>query len=246
MTFPTSTTALLDRRRLRRVQFGARAALTLGIGASLAANVLAADPSTIGRLIAAWPPVALLVTVELWDRVPTSSGARSRLRIVAAAAIAGIAAWVSYWHMVEVALAFGEAPVAAHLLPFSVDGLVVVASVALVELNTRQATPTPTPSTTSSATAAEPGAHRLNGAAVPRPVKAKARSNGVSTSAATVGVDVRRVAGEHPDWTQAQVAEAVGCSVRTVRRHLTTTPDLDPGPGPGSNGNSPTDGKNLS
>jgi len=242
----TASTATLGGRRLRRVQLGARAALTLGIGASLAANVLAADPSTIGRLIAAWPPVALLVTVELWDRVPTSSGARSRLRIVAAAAIAAIAAWVSYWHMVEVALAFGEAPVAAHLLPFSVDGLVIVASVALVELNTRQVVPTPTPDT-GPAAAAAPDGRRLNGSTVPRPAtKAKAPRRGVSTSVTTVGLDVRRVAGEHPDWTQAQVAEAVGCSVRTVRRHLTATPTPTPTLGPGSNGSDPLAGKAVS
>ena len=86
---------------------GARAALALGIGASLAANVLAADPSLIGKLIAAWSPIALLVTVELLFRIPTTSGPRSYLRIAAAVPIALIAAWVSYHHMVEVAEAYG-------------------------------------------------------------------------------------------------------------------------------------------
>jgi hypothetical protein len=40
-------------------------ALLLGLGASLAANVAAADPTLAGRLVAAWPPVALLMAYEL-------------------------------------------------------------------------------------------------------------------------------------------------------------------------------------
>jgi hypothetical protein len=64
------------------------------------------------------------------------------VRIGAAAGIAGIAAWVSYWHMVAVASRYGETEDAAHLLPLSVDGLVVVASVSLVELADRIRTAT--------------------------------------------------------------------------------------------------------
>jgi hypothetical protein len=43
----------------------ASTALLLGVGASLAANVAAAEPTVVGRLVAAWPPVALLVSYEL-------------------------------------------------------------------------------------------------------------------------------------------------------------------------------------
>lgn len=39
--------------------------MVAGIAASLAANVAAASPSAIGRIIAAWPPVALLLAYEL-------------------------------------------------------------------------------------------------------------------------------------------------------------------------------------
>ncbi|HET8683354.1 MAG TPA: DUF2637 domain-containing protein [Micromonosporaceae bacterium] len=55
-------------------------------------------------------------------------------RWVATAALAGIAAWVSYWHMAGVAARYGETGGAQYLLPLPVDGLVVVASVCLVEL----------------------------------------------------------------------------------------------------------------
>jgi Protein of unknown function (DUF2637) len=40
-------------------------ALLLGLGASLAANVAAAEPTVVGRLVAAWPPVGLLLAYEL-------------------------------------------------------------------------------------------------------------------------------------------------------------------------------------
>jgi hypothetical protein len=40
-------------------------ALLLGLGASLAANVAAAEPTVQGRLVAAWPPIGLLLAYEL-------------------------------------------------------------------------------------------------------------------------------------------------------------------------------------
>jgi hypothetical protein len=55
-------------------------------------------------------------------------------RLVAIAVIAGIAAWVSYWHMAGVAARYGEVGASPYLIPISVDGLIVVASICLVEL----------------------------------------------------------------------------------------------------------------
>jgi hypothetical protein len=54
-------------RRLAGLPAGGLAwvALLLGLGASLAANVAAAGPTVAGRLVAAWPPVALLLAYEL-------------------------------------------------------------------------------------------------------------------------------------------------------------------------------------
>jgi hypothetical protein len=133
---------------LERVRHGARAALTLGVVVSIVANVLHADGNLISQSIAAWAPLALLITIELIARVPVK-GWLSVARLVATATIAGIAAWVSYWHMVGVALRYGEEPGAAHLIPLTVDGLVVVAWVCLVEIGGRireqQSAPEPGP-----------------------------------------------------------------------------------------------------
>jgi hypothetical protein len=49
----------------------------LGVGASLAANVAAAEPTVQGRLVAAWPPVALLLSYELLGAVAGRATARS-------------------------------------------------------------------------------------------------------------------------------------------------------------------------
>jgi hypothetical protein len=111
-----------------------RAALTLGVAASVAANVLHAERNPISQAIAAWPPLALLLTVELISRVPMHRRSLAFARLAATAAIAGIAAWVSYWHMAGVASRYGETGASPFLLPLSVDGLIIVASVCLVEL----------------------------------------------------------------------------------------------------------------
>lgn len=119
---------------LKRLRWAVRVVLALGVAASVAANILHANPNPISQTIAAWPSVAFLLTVELVSRIPVTQRLRAAVRIAATAVIAGIAGWISYWHMVDVAGRFGESTDSAHLLPFTVDGLIVVCSVSLVEL----------------------------------------------------------------------------------------------------------------
>src|SRR3954452_2230077 len=123
--------------QLRRVRWAVRATLVLGVAASVVANVLHAQDNPISQAIAAWPPLALLLTVELISRVPVHRRSLAFARLFATATIAGIAAWVSYWHMAGVAARYGETGAAPYLLPLSVDGLIVVASICLVELGSR-------------------------------------------------------------------------------------------------------------
>lgn len=210
-------------QNLPRLRAGARATLTLGIGASLAANVLAAEPSIVGRIIAAWSPLALLLTVELISRLPVGEGWLSRLRVTAAATIAGIAAWVSYWHMVEVAESHGEAAVAAHLLPFSVDGLVVVASVALVELSNNSHDDQARSRDTGTPNHSHANQRRsvTNNGTRPSEALAATSSPTAASPAATTKAAVLALAKAEPELTQAEIADRVGVSTRTVRRHLT-------------------------
>jgi hypothetical protein len=60
-----SMTMLVRHRAGERTGVLAWVALLLGLGASLAANVAAAEPTVQGRLVAAWPPVGLLLSYEL-------------------------------------------------------------------------------------------------------------------------------------------------------------------------------------
>jgi hypothetical protein len=124
----------LTLRRLRRVRWAVRLTLAFGVAASVAANILHADPNPISQTIAAWPPLALLLTIELVSRVPVHRRSLAALRVLATIVISGIAAWVSYWHMAGVATRYGETGASPYLLPVSVDGLIVVASISLVEL----------------------------------------------------------------------------------------------------------------
>ncbi len=114
-----------------------RATLLLAVAVSVTANILHAQDNPISRAIAAWPPLALLLTVELISRVPVHRPLLAVTRLVATVTISGIAAWVSYWHMAGVAGRYGETGASVYLIPLSVDGLVVVASVCLVELGGR-------------------------------------------------------------------------------------------------------------
>lgn len=124
--------------RLGRMQWAVRATLALGVAASVTANILHAQPNPISQAIAAWPPLALLITVELVTRVPVHRRSLGFIRVAAASTIAAIAAWISYHHMVGVVARYGETGTVPYLLPLSVDGLIIVASVSLVELATRR------------------------------------------------------------------------------------------------------------
>ncbi len=109
-------------------------ALVVSLGVSIASNVLAAEPTLVGRLVAGWPPVALLLTVDVVGRVRSSSGVLSIIRFVATAVVALVAAVASFSHMRHVALLYGESELVGWLFPLTVDGVAVVCSVALIDL----------------------------------------------------------------------------------------------------------------
>jgi len=100
--------------QLKRLRWAVRGTLVLGVAASVAANILHANPNPISQTISAWPPVALLLTVELCSRIPVTKRWRAAVRVAATVTIAGIAAWVSYWHMVGTVARYGES--AAYLI----------------------------------------------------------------------------------------------------------------------------------
>src|SRR5690242_6992811 len=191
---------------LHRIRWAVRAALLLGVAASVAANVLHALPNPISQAIAAWPPLALLLTVELISRIPVHRRSLAVVRLAATASIAGIAAWVSYWHMAGVAARYGEVGAAPYLIPLSVDGLVVVASVCLVELAGR----------IQHADIAQPEKADIEPDAVPEIVSPKVRTSRKRDT----GNAVAKLRARHPDLPAREIARRLGVTDRTVRRHL--------------------------
>lgn len=227
----------MNLEQLRRIRHGARAALALGVVVSIVANILHASDNLISQSIAAWAPMALLITIELIARVPVK-GWLSVPRLLATATIAGIAAWVSYWHMVGVALRYGENAGSAHLIPLTVDGLVVVAWVSLVELGGRirdaeqptevaqQDTSVPVPASPSapvflppvSAPPAPVAVPEFGAAASDDSAGQKVRAD--TRSAQQVESVVRAMKTADPKLSQRKIAEAAMVPPTTVRRIL--------------------------
>lgn len=216
-----------DIKRLRRIGWGVRGVFALGIAASLAGNVLHAADNPVSKAISAWSPLALLLAVELISRIPARRGPMSVARLGATAVIAGIAAWVSYWHMAGVAARYGETGASPYLLPFSVDGLIVVASISLVEIGGRlRAFNEPAADTapaTDPSVPAVPEPVTVAPVAEPEPAPAapvtKAPAKRVTPRPASAE-KVARAAAKLPGASVAEIAKKAGVSVSTARRHL--------------------------
>ncbi|WP_433493668.1 DUF2637 domain-containing protein [Micromonospora sp. CA-248089] len=201
---------------LKRLRWAVRATLTLGVAASVAANVLHARPNPISQIIAAWPPLALLLTVELISRVPHHRRSLGIIRMAATSVIAAIATWVSYWHLVGVAARYGEAGAgAAYLLPISVDGLVIVASVSLVELTARirAGQPEQHPQLPVAATPSPASTTRM-----PHAASAGRRDEGTADASSGAGASADPV--PCPDPPQRRPQHDAGDGERRPRRHL--------------------------
>lgn len=135
-------TASLRTASLRTPRVGfvwwVRIGLAAGVAASVFANAMHAEDDNVARAIAAWAPLAFFAVVEFLSRMPAAKLSPAALfRFAAAGVVGGVAAWISYWHMVAVADKYGED--SPHLLPLSVDGLIVVTSMCLYELKRREA-----------------------------------------------------------------------------------------------------------
>jgi len=132
MSNTTRTTARL--RHLKRLRWGVFAGVLLGIAVSVATNVLHADDNLISQGIAAWPPLALFGGIELISRIPSSNRWLSIGRIAATLAVAGTAGSISYGQMVGTVAKHGVVGWQGAIWPISVDGLMLVATLSLVEV----------------------------------------------------------------------------------------------------------------
>lgn len=120
----------------RKARNFVRVIVLIGITASIAANTLGAA-NWIDAAVAAWPPLSLLLSIEVLTRVPASKRFGSVVRILSTLAVGVAAGWLSYFHMAATVSQHGEHGINAYVWPFSVDGLMTISAVALVELGAK-------------------------------------------------------------------------------------------------------------
>lgn len=246
----------------------AYAGTLLGAFVSIAANIahsfvppttLPVDPATggpadwsppVGAVLGTtfWP-VALFVAVEMLARTPWRPGARwVLLRWVGIVPVAFVAAFVSYRHLSGLLAFYGEDHITATLGPLAVDGLMVMATGALIAT-----------APTGSAATADAAAQRVAvpGTSVPDvevlsapetspgerasedcsgdPSSSSPRRAPQAVRAAggrgKTGERVVRAKARHPEWSAAQLAERLGLHERTVRRYLTAATSENPSSG---------------
>lgn len=209
--------------------------VVLGVFVSVAANVAhsyvppAGSPPTfsppLGSVIAAvfWP-IALFVVIEIMARNPWPPLARWKwLRFGGLTIVATVAAIVSYRHQAGLLAFYGEDTLTATIGPLAVDGLMVMATGALIATSQTHATTVAASPSRSNRTApaveaspdTRPDTRPDN---PPTPDKPKRRTD---TRAAVAALRAR-----HPDMTQAAIAAELRVSRSAVASHWkTTTPD---------------------
>lgn len=131
--------------QVRNLLRGTRGVLGFGIAASVSANVLhsltrpeaASDPTwkiASGAALSALAPLVLFACIELVSRIPIQSRVLGAVRLVVTFAVGGFAGWVSYWHMESVSETLGETGTAKYFYPLIIDGMMLVATISLIEL----------------------------------------------------------------------------------------------------------------
>jgi hypothetical protein len=188
----------------------------------------------IGDVVGAvfWP-VALFVAIEILARTGWPSGKRwVVVRFLGLLPVAVVAAIVSYGHLSGLLAHYGESTLTSHLGPLAVDGLMVMASSALMAT-----APGRTPDTTTATAQQSEADTRTDSTPDTRPDMAPvAKPKRVRTASAkpartSTAAKVVALAAKHPEMTSVEMAKKLGVSDRTIRRHLNTpTPETTAAP----------------
>jgi hypothetical protein len=132
-------------KQVRNLQRGTRAVLLFGIVTSISANVLhsltrpeaSSEPAwrlASAAALSALAPLVLFACTEMVSRIPVHSRVLSTVRLIVTFAVGGFAAWVSYRHMQSVAYLLGETEGTQYVYPLIIDGMMIVATISLIEL----------------------------------------------------------------------------------------------------------------
>lgn len=218
----------------------------LGGAVSIAANVAhsyvppaaaaagwAPQPGAV--LGAVFWPVALFVAIETLARTGWPAGWRwVALRYLGLLPVAAVAAVVSYRHLSGLLAYYGEDPLTVRIGPLAVDGLMIMATGALIA-TARAALSTALNDTDTADMGADAGPDTAADSAPDTPSGAgrtpeRTAAAGRSRTGRPAGTAaaVARLRRLHPDMSSAEIARRLGVTDRTVRRHLASSARPEP------------------
>jgi hypothetical protein len=121
-------------KHYRRLWIFVTVVTVLLIGITVTLNVMHAPPTWGARLIGGTPPVFVFFCIELVSRIPATSKAVTFGRIAGSVVVAGFSFAISYQQQVEFIHALGFVGWVANIYPIIIDGVMVVATLSLVEV----------------------------------------------------------------------------------------------------------------
>jgi hypothetical protein len=133
---------MFTRKTLNHLRWLCRAVIAGSGLFSIWANILHVVNPTIPAIIfAAAPPIVVLLGWEMVSRIPIREDAAWYVKFarpVITGSLAFGGAWLSYWHQKDAIFRYNAGDLQnAMILPLLIDGLMIIASVSVYELNQR-------------------------------------------------------------------------------------------------------------
>lgn len=133
---------MFTRSTLNHLRWLCRAVIAATGLFSIWANVLhVVNPTLPAIIFAAAPPVVVLLGWEMVSRIPIRENAAWYVRLARPSITGALAfggAWLSYWHQKDAIYRYNAGDLQnAMILPLLIDGLMIIASVSVYELNQR-------------------------------------------------------------------------------------------------------------
>jgi hypothetical protein len=129
---------MLHKKAMIHLRWVIRTTIAVTGGLSVWINTLHVAPgNTVGLVIAAVPPVFVIASLELANRIPVEPNSKwfqKWPRPVAMIVVAAVAAVLSYVAQRQAIRIYGD-PLEALLIPILVDGFMVIASVSLYQIS---------------------------------------------------------------------------------------------------------------
>lgn len=104
------------------------------VSVTVTLNVMHAPGGIVARSIGGTPPIFLFLCIELIARIPATSRLVTFGRIGGSVAVAGLAFGISYQQQMEFIHHIGYAGWVAYAYPIIVDGVMMVATLSLIEV----------------------------------------------------------------------------------------------------------------